>query len=90
MPGKNDLDWHEARRISLLKNRTHKYPFKVDAVEEFGVLDRSVSELVDPALVPSISSAPAERFAGLIDAKMDVSRNKEILIYVHGCKVVYH
>jgi esterase/lipase superfamily enzyme len=87
--GKNDLDWEEARRISLLKNRTDKYPLQLATVEEFGVLDRSVSELIDPALLPTDLRTPAETFAALIDAKLAISRNKEILIYVHGYKVVF-
>jgi len=87
--GDNKLDWEEARRISLLKNRTDKYPLQLAAVEEFGVLDRSVSELIDPALLPADLRAPAETFAGLVDSKLAISRNKEILIYVHGYKVVF-
>jgi len=87
--GKDNLDWEEARRISLLKNRSDKYPLKLAAVEEFGVLDRSVSELIDPALLPADLRMPAESFAALVDAKLAISRNKEILIYVHGYKVVF-
>jgi esterase/lipase superfamily enzyme len=87
--GKDDLDWEEARRVSLLKNRTDKYPLQLAGVEEFGVLDRSVSELIDPALLPSDLRMPAETFAGLVNAKLAMSRNKEVLIYVHGYKVVF-
>lgn len=87
--GKNDLDWEEARRVSLLKNRTDDYPLQVAGVEEFGVLDRSVSELIDPSLLPADLHLPAETFAALVDAKLAVSRKKEILVYVHGYKVVF-
>ena len=31
-----ELEWEEARRISLQKNRREKYPLSVAAVEEFG------------------------------------------------------
>ena len=87
--GKKDLDWEEARRISLLKNRTDNYPLKLSAVEEFGILDRSVSELIDPADLPSDPREPAKAFAALINSKLAISRRKEILIYVHGYKVVF-
>jgi esterase/lipase superfamily enzyme len=87
--GKKNLDWEEARRISLLKNRPGNYPLKLADVEEFGILDRSVSELTDPADLPSDPRAPAEAFAALIDSKLAISRRKEILIYVHGYKVVF-
>ena len=87
--GENKLDWEEARRISLLKNPTEKYPLEVVALEEFGILDRSVNELIDPELLPSDLRAPAETYAGLINEKLEISRLKEILIYVHGYKVVF-
>jgi esterase/lipase superfamily enzyme len=87
--GESDLDWKEARRISLLKNRSGKYPLKVTTIEEFGILDRSVSELQNPEVLPSDLRAPAKRFTKLINAKLDISRRKEVLIYVHGYKVVF-
>ena len=87
--GKKDLDWEEVRRISLLKNRSDNYPLRLAGVEEFGILERSVSELTDPTDLPSDPRAPAEAFAALIDSKLAISRRKEILIYVHGYKVVF-
>jgi esterase/lipase superfamily enzyme len=84
-----DLDWEAARRVSLLKNRSGKYPLKVSGVEEFGILDRSVGELTDPALLPEDVGTPAAKFADLINLKLQTSRQKEILIYVHGYKVVF-
>jgi esterase/lipase superfamily enzyme len=87
--GKKDLDWEEARRISLLKNRSDKYPLKLSGVEELGILDRSVSEFTDPADLPSDLRAPAETFAELVNSKLDLSQRKEVLIYVHGYKVVF-
>ncbi len=84
-----ELDWEEARRVSLLKNRSKKYPLKVAEVREFGILDRSASELIDPDLLPPDLETPAKRFADLIDQKLEKSRLKEIFIYVHGYKVVF-
>jgi esterase/lipase superfamily enzyme len=87
--GEKDIDWEEARRVSLLKNRTRDYPLEVAGVEEFGFLDRSVSELTDPSLLPTDWKAAAARYAEVIDAKLERSRRKEIFIYVHGYKVVF-
>lgn len=49
--GKKDISWEEARRTSLLKNRTDKYPIKVTEVEEFGILDRSITVFTPPDLI---------------------------------------
>ena len=87
--GKNDLDWAEARQISLLKTRSDDYPLKLADVQEFGILDRSVSELHDPALIPPDLRGPAESFSELVNAKLKISKRKDILIYVHGYKVVF-
>jgi esterase/lipase superfamily enzyme len=87
--GEDDLDWEEARRISLLKNRPEDYPLKLASVEEFGVLERSVVELTDPAQVPTDVEAAGERFAEQVNATLALSRNKDVIIYVHGYKVVF-
>ena len=41
--GPEGISWEEARRMSLLKNRTDKYPLKVVEVEELGILDKSMT-----------------------------------------------
>lgn len=87
--GDETLDWEEARRISLLKNRSAAYPLKVSAVNEFGVLDRSAIELMDSERPSPDSQAAATTFSKLVNAKLAISRQKEILIYVHGYKVVF-
>ena len=87
--GKEDITWEEARRISLLKNRTDKYPIKVTDVEEFGILDRSYSVFTDPGLMEASPHGPAERFARLVNEKLTRSQKKDVYIYVHGYKVVF-
>ncbi len=87
--GEGDIDWEEARRISLLKNRPGNYPLKVEAVEEFGLFDFSDNVLTRTGLQPTPSAEPGQRFAELIDAKLDTSKNRDIYIYVHGYKVVF-
>jgi esterase/lipase superfamily enzyme len=87
--GKEDITWEEARRISLLKNRTDKYPIKVTEVEELGILDRSISVFTPPDLISGELYQPAKRFAELVNEKLKQSRRKDIYIYVHGYKVVF-
>lgn len=87
--GENDYTWEEARRISLAKNRTDKYPLKVVDVDEFGILDRSFHPFVDKELLAFKSPEPAKRFATLINNKLAISEQKDIFIYVHGYLVVF-
>jgi esterase/lipase superfamily enzyme len=87
--GPEGISWEEARRVSLLKNRTENYPLKVVEVEELGILDRSITVFTDPAMVPPDTRQPAERFAAFINAKLNSSRRKDIYIYIHGYKVVF-
>jgi esterase/lipase superfamily enzyme len=72
--GPEGISWEEARRMSLLKNRTDNYPLKVVGVEELGILDRSITVLTDPAMVPPDPRQPAERYAAFINAKLNSSR----------------
>ena len=46
--GDNTMTWEEARRISLLKNRSDKYPLKITEVEEIGILAESYSKFIPP------------------------------------------
>jgi esterase/lipase superfamily enzyme len=87
--GDENITWEEARRISLLKNRTEKYPLKVTAAKEIGVLDRSVSVFTPTEMIPDPPDAPAKTFAAKINTKLAMSENKSIFIYVHGYKVVF-
>ena len=48
--GDEPIDWADARRIGLLKNRTDKYSLTVSQIEEFGVLDRSYHPFRMPRL----------------------------------------
>ena len=87
--GESDMTWEEARQISLLKNRTQKYPIKISGIEEFGILDRSNNIAVQPEELGPEARIPANRFAAKINAKLAVSQRKDIFIYVHGYKVVF-
>jgi esterase/lipase superfamily enzyme len=83
------IDWEEARRISMLKNRSEKYPLNVKSVEEYGILDRSYHPFMRPQDKADDPRAAAKRYAAEIDEKLAVSDVKDIFIYVHGYKVIF-
>ena len=87
--GPEGISWEEARRMSLLKNRTEKYPLKVVDVDELGILDKSITVFTDPAMIEVDSRQPAKRFAALINSKLNRSQRKDIYIYIHGYRVVF-
>ncbi|MEE9158209.1 MAG: alpha/beta hydrolase [Gammaproteobacteria bacterium] len=84
-----DITWEEARRISLLKNRTDKFPIRVSGVEEYGVLDRSATVFEEPDTLGEDPHAAAASFAAAVNAKLAQSKRKHIYVYVHGYKVVF-
>jgi len=85
--GRDDLTWDMARRMSVLKNGTERYPLQVSTVEEYGVLDRTLHPLLAPAGAAGPDPAPRERFAAAVNARLATSRKKDVFIYVHGYKV---
>ena len=87
--GKKDMTWEEARRISLLKERPEGYPLKVTGVREDGILDRSVNPLTEGLRDKNRRHLPGEQFAAKVNAKLAISKRKDVFIYVHGYKVVF-
>lgn len=86
--GSGEYTWDEARRISLLKNRTDEFPIQVISVEEFGVLPESISPLQDAEDFGANDNATQE-LVKRVQAQLDRSRLKDITLYVHGYKVVF-
>ena len=84
-----DFTWEEARRISLLKNRSNKYPLRVSDAEEIGILKDSFNDFMDPEILDPDPDRPAREFAAMIDQKLEQSENKDVYIYLHGYKVVF-
>ncbi|WP_156459515.1 alpha/beta hydrolase [Brevundimonas sp. Root1279] len=86
--GDTAMTWEEARRISLLKNRPKTYPLRVTGVTEFGILESTRNALFgrEPGDDPA---APGRMFAAAINAKLAISKLKDVFIYVHGFKVVF-
>jgi esterase/lipase superfamily enzyme len=87
--GDGKLDWDTATRLSLQANRKPPYRLRVGAVEEIGVLARSASPFTDPALLPAEPDAPAAAFAAAVDRKLARSRQRDVIVYVHGFKVPF-
>jgi esterase/lipase superfamily enzyme len=87
--GGQSLNWDEARRVSLLKERESNFALQVNSVEELGILENSYHDFVDSNRVPPASPEPGRQFAGLINEKLSTSRNKDVYIYTHGYKVVF-
>ena len=84
-----DVDWEEVRKISLLKNRTDKYPLKVTGVEEFGILEDSIPGFAMREDYDADVLDGDEEFANAVNAQLSRSNRKHIYIYVHGYKVVF-
>ncbi len=83
------ITWEEARRISLAKNRSEKYPIRVSGVEEYGILDRSAASLAIPEQLGENPHAAARAFADAVNAKLENSKRKDIYLYTHGYKVIF-
>jgi esterase/lipase superfamily enzyme len=88
--GSGEYTWEETRRISLLKNRTDKYPIRVTGVNEIGILERSFTVFTPPEMIPNDPKRAAREFAEKINEKLATSNKKDIYIYVHGFKVVFN
>jgi len=84
-----NITWEEARRISLAKNRSEKYPIRVSGVDEFGVLDRSATPQIAPDQLGADPHAAARAFADAINNKLENSKRKDIYVYTHGYKVIF-
>ncbi len=87
--GKKEMTWEEARKISLLKNRPANYPLKVTAIEEFGILGKSLGIFTKPMMNEIEEQFAEEHFSSLINKKLSISKQKDIFIYVHGYKVAF-
>ena len=87
--GKEGMTWEEARRISLLKERPEDYPLKVTGVQEIGVLERSINVFTDDMVAKDQRQLTGEQFAAKVNAKLAISKKKDIFIYLHGYKVVF-
>ncbi|MGJ8671460.1 alpha/beta hydrolase [Rubritalea sp.] len=88
--GRDDLTWQDARKISLLKTRSEKFPIKVKGADEYGVLDSSVHKYsrVSQEDRDNANSA-TQRYINEINAQLAKSKKRTINIFVHGYKVTF-
>jgi len=88
--GRDDLTWSDARRVSLLKTRTEKFPIKVKGVKEYGVMDQSIHKY-STLTQADVDQSPAatKQYIKEINQKLANSRNRTINIFVHGYKVTF-
>ena len=87
--GKDGMSWEEARRISLLKERPEDYPLKVTDVQEVAILDRSINVLTKSLVEVDQQQVSGDHFVDKVNAKLAISKVKDVFIYVHGFKVVF-
>ncbi len=89
--GIKEFTWDFARKVSMLKSRSEKFPVKIDSVQEWGVLGSTVPYWADLNLMFPDKLPPdgTERFSAAINAQLALSKKKHVYIYVHGYKVVY-
>jgi esterase/lipase superfamily enzyme len=85
-----EIDWEEARRISLLKNRDKSYPIAVDGVEEYGVLNSTITPLMDGRIATDSNPEGQQRFAAVINQQLRLSKGPDVYVYVHGYKVDFN
>ena len=86
---RDDLTWADARRISILKNRNQTIPIRISGLTEFGVLDRTATELMAPETLLQEGRPASEVFAEKVNTKLARSRVKDIYIYVHGYRAIF-
>jgi esterase/lipase superfamily enzyme len=84
-----EIEWEEARKISLLKNRSTKYPLRVTSVEEYGILEDTIPRFVNLDDYDEDVHYGDRVFAEAVNAQLARSRHKDVYIYVHGYKVVF-
>ncbi|MFC5050144.1 alpha/beta hydrolase [Rubritalea spongiae] len=88
--GRDDLTWEEARKVSLLKSRTEKFPIKVKSANEYGVLDSSIHDYSSISQQDRDNSQQAtQRYIREINQQLAKSEKDTINIFVHGYKVTF-
>jgi len=85
------FEWDFARKVSMLKTRSDKFPIKISSVEEWGLLGSTVPYWADIDLMFPENPPPdaTGQFTDAINAQLALSKKKHVYIYVHGFKVVY-
>lgn len=90
IPASENLTWADAWKVSLLKSDVKSFPIKVNKVDEFGILAKSLSPFskVSPDVRDSAPAA-ARRYAREINQHFAKTNSRDIHIYVHGYRNVF-
>ncbi|MGB5590507.1 MAG: alpha/beta hydrolase [Gammaproteobacteria bacterium] len=84
-----DLPWSDMREISLVKNRSEDLPLRVTGVEEHGILETTIPAFAKREDYGEDLLDGDEEFAAAVNQQLARSGRKDIVIYVHGYKVVF-
>ncbi len=84
-----DIDWLQAKELSLLKNRDRKYPLQVSSVDEIEILSSSKNPIEYPLGTTGILKPEEQLFADSVDRQLGKSSSSDIYIYIHGFKVPF-
>ncbi len=85
--GRSDITWAEARRISILKNGTDKYPIQVAEVHDLGVLEETRHPFLEMGPMERGSPDASGEFAAEVNRRLASTSHKDIFIYVPGYRV---
>jgi hypothetical protein len=89
--GAGRFTWELTRELSLLQHRDESFPVRITNAEEWGYLEATLPDWIDPSLLDvqenQLLEEATNRFQAAIDAQLAASAKKNVYIYVHGYKV---
>jgi esterase/lipase superfamily enzyme len=87
--GTESMDWDTVVARSLEPDRKQPVKMKVESIEEFGALDRTITAFTPPEQIPADPGAAARRFAQEVNERLQSSDHPDLFVFVHGYKVRY-
>lgn len=84
-----EVDWEKVREISLLSDRAERYPLRVTGIQEYGILETTIPGFARREDFGEDLLDGDEEFAAAVNEQLALSERKDIVIYVHGYKVVF-
>lgn len=79
--------WDDMTLIETNRKSSKKALLEVTDVEEFGILDTSVSPFTSKELRNNISKTAKERFLVELRSQLDQTSSKDVVVFVHGYNV---
>lgn len=83
-----NITWEETKKISLVKNRSRKYPMNVSSAQELGILPASVENRQELSGIDN-DFDDTDEFDRLLIKQMEGKNIRDVFIYVHGYKVTF-